>query len=340
MKRVYLSGAIEAKPDLTQLTSEGYPTDGNAQTSLPPTVPGAAWAHMIMEELMAVIEAAEIVPNRDTLTQLRDAIPKYVPAKFADGSINASKLTEATITYALLANALIAGSSDVSATTSVSNKLLTPAIGKTLVGNILAQELKKYAALTGATFTGAVKGIAPVSDDDFVTYGFLKDAIQSVPPGTIIAFLGTDVPAGFLLCNGGTIQRSQYPNLVGPLGSVPACAGDGSTTLVLPNLNDRFIEFSTTLSKIGTLVEPGLPNITSTNTTRDQIGGWSSAGSNLSRGALSTTWINNDGPRAQSSYRNGYYHMISLNAQRSSEVYGKSSSVQPASLRVLPAIKF
>lgn len=82
------------------------------------------------------------------------------------------------------------------------------------------------------------------------------------------------------------------------------------------------------------------PNITSTNTTRDQIGGWSSAGSNLSRGALSTTWINNDGPRAQSSYRNGYYHMISLNAQGSSEVYGKSSSVQPASLRVLPAIKF
>lgn len=81
------------------------------------------------------------------------------------------------------------------------------------------------------------------------------------------------------------------------------------------------------------------PNITSTNTTRDQIGGWSSAGSNLSRGALSTTWINNDGPRAQSSYRNGYYHMISLDAKGSSSVYGGSSSVQPASLRLLPCIK-
>ena len=240
MKRVYLSGAIEAKPDLTQLTSEGYPTDGNAQTSLPPTVPGAAWAHMIMEELMAVIEAAEIVPSRDTLTQLRDAIPKYVPAKFADGSINASKLTEGTFTFALLASAILAESADVAAGTTVSNKLLTPAIGKTLVGNILAQELKKYAALSGATFKGAVKGIEPASDDDFVTLGYLKNAIQSVPPGTIIAFLGTDVPEGYLLCNGGTIQRSQYPNLVGPLGSVPACAGDGSTTLVLPNLNDNF----------------------------------------------------------------------------------------------------
>lgn len=338
MKRVYLSGAIEAKPDLAQLTSEGYPTDGNAQTSLPPTVPGAAWAHMIMEELMAVIEAAEIVPNRDTLTQLRDAIPKYVPAKFADGSINASKLTEATITYALLANALIAGSSDVSATTSVSNKLLTPAIGKTLVGNILAQELKKYAALTGATFTGAVKGIAPVSDDDFVTYGFLKDAIQSVPPGTIIAFLGTDVPAGFLLCNGGTIQRSQYPNLVGPLGSVPACAGDGSTTLVLPNLNDRFIEFSTTLSKIGTLVEPGLPNITGSvknssiydydeSSFRDPTGAFSGTGK-------ARCVDDEEGIRWEG------FSTLNFSAQNSSAIYGSSSSVQPPSLRLLPCIKF
>lgn len=336
MKRVYLSGAIEAKPDLAQLTSEGYPTDGNAQTSLPPTVPGAAWAHMIMEELMAVIEAAEIVPNRDTLTQLRDAIPKYVPAKFADGSINASKLTEATITYALLANALIAGSSDVSATTSVSNKLLTPAIGKTLVGNILAQELKKYAALTGATFTGAVKGIAPVSDDDFVTYGFLKDAIQSVPPGTIIAFLGTDVPAGFLLCNGGTIQRSQYPNLVGPLGSVPACAGDGSTTLVLPNLNDRFIEFSTTLSKIGTLVEPGLPNISG----QVQLERPLLPTDKIKTGPFSTAWKGSYRQSFEGSYGSSGNDTIVFKANSASSIFGQGTTVQPASVRFLPAIKF
>lgn len=331
MKRVYLSGAIEAKPDLAQLTSEGYPTDGNAQTSLPPTVPGAAWAHMIMEELMAVIEAAEIVPNRDTLTQLRDAIPKYVPAKFADGSINASKLTEATITYALLANALIAGSSDVSATTSVSNKLLTPAIGKTLVGNILAQELKKYAALTGATFTGAVKGIAPVSDDDFVTYGFLKGAIQSVPPGTIIAFLGTDVPEGYLLCNGGTIQRSQYPNLVGPLGSVPACAGDGSTTLVLPNLNERFIEFSTTLSKIGQLVEPGLPNITGDYQALSAVN-WQQANGAFYIDGAHGAIAQGDESKTSSSH-------MSFTASRLSAVFGNSQTVQPLSIRLLPCIK-
>lgn len=328
MKRVYLSGAIEAKPDLTQLTSEGYPTDGNAQTSLPPTVPGAAWAHMIMEELMAVIEAAEIVPSRDTLTQLRDAIPKYVPAKFADGSINASKLTEGTFTFALLASAILAEATDVTAGTTVSNKLLTPAVGKTLVGNILAQELKKYAALSGATFKGAVKGIEPVSDDDFVTLGYLKNAIQSVPPGTIVAFLGTDVPEGYLLCNGGTIQRSQYPNLVGPLGSVPACAGDGSTTLVLPNLNDRFIEFSTTLSKIGTMVEAGLPNITGVIPCQH---GTSCSGAIANQ--TETT-----GTRVTGNERSG--PSVTLDASRSSSFYSSSATVQPPSLRLLPCIKF
>lgn len=333
MKRVYLSGAIEAKPDLTQLTSEGYPTDGNAQTSLPPTVPGAAWAHMIMEELMAVIEAAEIVPSRDTLTQLRDAIPKYVPAKFADGSINASKLTNATITYALLANALIAGASDVAAGTTVSNKLLTPAIGKTLVENILAQELENYAALAGAVFTGAVKGIEPVSDDDFVTLGYLKNAIQSVPPGTIIAFLGTDVPEGYLLCNGGTIQRSQYPNLVGPLGSVPACAGDGSTTLVLPNLNERFIEFSTTLSKIGQMVEPGLPNITG------RMPSWLWAFYNRQpSGAFSKGETYAQRVKSGSG-ENVNTEAHEFHASLSSATYGSSSTVQPASVRFLPSIK-
>ena len=329
MKRVYLSGAIEAKPDLAQLTSEGYPTDGNAQTSLPPTTPGAAWAHMIMEELMAVIEAAEIVPDRDTLTQLRDAIPKYVPAKFADGSINASKLTEGTFTFDLLASAILAEATDVTAGTTVSNKLLTPAIGKTLVGNILAQELKKYAALTGATFTGAVKGIEPASDDDFVTLGYLKNAIQSVPPGTIIAFLGTDVPEGYLLCNGGTIQRSQYPNLVGPLGSVPACAGDGSTTLVLPNLNERFIEFSTVLSKIGQYVEAGLPNITGWH----RIDSWTmpATGAFANVDGVRRSGGSNDGSSALSG--------IDFSAARSSNVYGNATSVQPASIRFLPLIK-
>ena len=177
-----------------------------------------------------------------------------------------------------------------------------------------------------------------MSDDDFVTYGFLKDALQSVPPGTIIAFLGTDVPAGFLLCNGGTIQRSQYPNLVGPLGSVPACAGDGSTTLVLPNLNDRFIEFSTTLSKIGTLVEPGLPNISGGFNANNGV----AHGSDnyfFADGAFSCTG-SSDPARPGNAGGSGGGGRIKMSASGSSSLYGRSSTVQPKSIRILPLIKF
>ena len=327
MKRVYLSGAIEAKPDLTELTSEGYPTDGNAQTSLPPTVPGAAWAHMIMEELMAIIEAGGVTPDRDTLTQVRDAIPKYIPEKLAQGSIDANRLKANTIVFSLLANALIAEANDVTAATAIADKLLTPAMAKTLVNNILTVELAKYAALTGATFTGPVKGVAPTEANDFVTLSYLQGAVQSVPAGTIIAYLGTDVPAGFLLCNGGTIQRSQYPNLVGPLGSVPACAGDGSTTLVLPNLNDRFIEFSTSISKIGTTIEAGLPNITG------RIGPVGSV-STVLEGAFAQ-----DSPGGIINQQGEKDINALFSAARVSSLYGSSTSVQPPAIYLLPCIK-
>lgn len=80
------------------------------------------------------------------------------------------------------------------------------------------------------------------------------------------------------------------------------------------------------------------PNITSVNTVENEIGGWSSSDSNLSRGALYTTRAN-QGPRHQSSYRTGWYHMISLDASRSSSSFGRSTSVQPPSARLLVLIK-
>lgn len=92
MDRVYLSGAVPTKPEISSLTSKGYPTDGNPATGLPATVPGSAWAHMIMEELMAVVEAAGLSPSKDALTQLLDAIPKIVPSRLPSNSISSAKL--------------------------------------------------------------------------------------------------------------------------------------------------------------------------------------------------------------------------------------------------------
>ena len=80
------------------------------------------------------------------------------------------------------------------------------------------------------------------------------------------------------------------------------------------------------------------PNITSSNSVRDDIGGWSGSNESRSRGAFSSVGLGS-GPRSQSSYRDGYHIMISLNAHGASSIYGASDVVQPASFYLLPCIK-
>lgn len=72
MKRAYQSSAIQSKADYSTLKSEGYPTNGDPVNSVPPTQPGSAWFQMVTEELVSVIEAAELSP--DNKTQLVEAV--------------------------------------------------------------------------------------------------------------------------------------------------------------------------------------------------------------------------------------------------------------------------
>ena len=177
--------------------------------------------------------------------------------------------------------------------------------------------------------------------DQIATTAFVNDAVSSggagCPTGMIAFFHATTPPEGWLPCNGQNVSRTTYANLFAVIGTTYG-SGDGSTTFKLPNLHHRFLEGTTTASEVGDYVEAGLPNITSVNTVENEIGGWSSSDSNLSRGALYTTRAN-QGPRHQSSYRTGWYHMISLDASRSSSSFGRSTSVQPPSARLLVLIK-
>lgn len=52
----------------------------------------------------------------------------------------------------------------------------------------------------------------------------------NVPPGTIMAYIGSNAPTGWLLCNGVPINRGEYPNLY------PLLQGGR-----LPDLAHRFI---------------------------------------------------------------------------------------------------
>ncbi|MBA4387355.1 MAG: hypothetical protein C0404_05200 [Verrucomicrobia bacterium] len=61
---------------------------------------------------------------------------------------------------------------------------------------------------------------------------------DGVPPGSIMAYAGTNVPSGWLLCNGAAVSRVAYTNLFATLGTNYG-AGDGSTTFNLPNMKTR-----------------------------------------------------------------------------------------------------
>ena len=92
----------------------------------------------------------------------------------------------------------------------------------------------------------------------------LLDALKNfgktvVPIGSVIFYLGTTIPDGYLLCNGASLSRTEYPELFKVLGT--KCGSVDSAHFNLPNLHHRFIEGTTTLSEVGSYVEAGLPNI-------------------------------------------------------------------------------
>lgn len=158
------------------------------------------------------------------------------------------------------------------------------------------------------------------------------DLSAVIPPGTIIHYAGRTVPSGWLICNGANVSRTDYAALFAAIGTTYG-AGDGSTTFGLPNLNGRFLEGTTSTSEVGTYKSAGLPNITGNLT--DVVGG---ASMSFNGGAL--TGDITDTPRVFGTTGNGHFASITLQAKRSSDAYGNSTTVQPAALRLLAIVKF
>lgn len=65
---------------------------------------------------------------------------------------------------------------------------------------------------------------------------------SAVPIGSVIMWSGnsSNVPTGWLLCNGQAVSRTTYETLYNLQGNVFG-AGDGSTTFNLPDMRDRFV---------------------------------------------------------------------------------------------------
>lgn len=174
---------------------------------------------------------------------------------------------------------------------------------------------------------------AGVNTSKFMTPARTREAMQTFVggdlTGMIFAFTGNTIPSGYLACNGAAISRTTYAKLFDVIGTTYG-SGDGSTTFNLPNLeNNSFMEFS---SSVGTAKSAGLPNITGEAGTPTTEG--TSAIS--SSGALTATIIASG--RAAGS--GGSSMKISIDASKSSSIYGNSTTVQPKSLTVRAIIKY
>lgn len=84
-------------------------------------------------------------------------------------------------------------------------------------------------------------------------------SLAAVPIGTMLPYAGGEVPEGFLLCNGASLSRTEYPELFAAIGD--RWGSDSSSTFKLPDTHHRFFEGTTVLSEIGKYVQAGLPNI-------------------------------------------------------------------------------
>ena len=145
--------------------------------------------------------------------------------------------------------------------------------------------------------------------------------------------------AGYVKANGATVNRADYPRLVkfatdnNLWTDSPSTEpwkygrGNGSTTMVLPDYRNRFIQGGDSSS----VKAAGLPNI---------VGSFyndSNAGVLTIEGAFSYEMRNF--PALSSNAKNDAGSVI-LDASRCSAIYGASSTVQPPALMLIPQLRY
>ena len=210
-----------------------------------------------------------------------------------------------------------------------------------------------YAPLESPTFTGEPKVPTPNQNDSstkVATTAFCKELVRDhggMPIGHEYFSMNPNIPEGSLPLFGGEYSRETYSDLwawvqtqTGYLkteaewlalsaahnGNVPFYSdGDGSTTFRVPSLQCWVKGANGDITEVGSYLEAGLPNIIG-NFIASRYG----VSSGQSRGVVSDTLL---GDTYIPHGSDGLYSMTySLDASRSSSIYGKSETVQPESI--------
>lgn len=160
--------------------------------------------------------------------------------------------------------------------------------------------------------------------------GALKNLGKTIVPiGSVIFYLGTTIPDGYLLCNGASLSRTEYPELFEVLGT--KCGAVDSAHFTLPDTHHRFLEGTTSVSEVGQYIAAGLPNIKSWLTAANGyyfVGNTAGAFVPASYATKKTA----NSYQENSSLDSGYGG-FNMDAQSFNPLYGAAETVQPKTLR-------
>ena len=206
------------------------------------------------------------------------------------------------------------------------------------------EEHNSAAPVHAANIASKAEAEAGTDTSKFMTPARTREAMQAFVggdlTGMIFAFAGSTIPSSYLVCDGAAISRTTYAQLYAVIGDTYG-AGDGSTTFNVPNLKGRYIEGQNNAA-VGKVWEAGLPNITGwfkSDNDQPSLPGIYNHFSGVFYGdQILTTYKTTGNLASQTKYV--YSNQITLNASRSSSIYGKADTVQPPAVTMRYIIKY
>ncbi len=204
-----------------------------------------------------------------------------------------------------------------------------------------------------ASFPGKPPANKPRLIQDGTVVWQVRKAYDEVPVGTILTELY--VPKGYVLLDGSTVPRDVFPRLVNLANEYGLWTdntsgyrglfgkGNGSTTMVLPNLHKSFTMHDATIIELGKYYQQGLPNITGViamhGAQANANGGTSVEQVN---GAFSGDAIQNNWWSAQTMTGTTSIGTVVLNANKLNPIYGRHGNeyVLPETVKAFPCMKY
>ena len=154
---------------------------------------------------------------------------------------------------------------------------------------------------------------------------------SGVPVGTVIAYMGSTAPTGFLLMDGREVSKTTYADLYAVVGDTMGTATDNTKFVIADMTDGRYLMGSTVAgssgSEVGSTVSASLPNVKGTINSA-----YTFAGATLSGCFISSSTGTSYYSQARSSTSTT---KLTLNASSLNSAYSDSATtVTPESLAV------